>query len=269
MKSPMVDGALRFASGYAFSSTVLARSTAGAEPSVPTLTASTPRLSNRVAGMFTAGQTKLLRFQKPNRGPLDPSSGNAAAVAPAGQRPRAGVVASCAQDTAPAGTGLAEPFPFSPRPWNVPGIDSPGSARTTTSPWTPGIARSRAVSGATDAAGPAGVMAGPTRVPAGPIWTVLFGCWSASWVVSMLTTAGVPNRVWFTASWVAMATTAAVVMSRASTRPLTAQKAALGSSARRRAAISVAGRFASRAMPRAATIVSHGPAMTRPTMISR
>ena len=45
---------------------------------------------------------------------------------------------------------------------------------------------------------PAGVMAGPTRVPAGPIWTVLFGCWSASWVVSMLTTVPVPNLVWFT-----------------------------------------------------------------------
>ncbi len=85
----------------------------------------------------------------------------------------------------------------------------------------------------------------------------------------MLTTVPVPNLVWFTVSWVAMATTAAVVMSRASTRPLTARKAALGSSARRRAAISVAGRLASRAITRAATMVSHGPATTRPTMIRR
>src|SRR3984957_8883271 len=150
MKSPIVWGALRFASGYAFSSTVLARSTAGTEPSVPTLTASTPRLSSRLAGMSTAGQTKPLRFQKPTNGPLNPPSGNAAAVAPAGQRPRAGTVASCGQEIAPAGTGLAEPSEFSPRPWNVPGIDSPGSARTTTTPWTPPIAASRAVSGATD-----------------------------------------------------------------------------------------------------------------------
>src|SRR3984957_4936112 len=247
----MVDGALMAASGYPFSSTVLARS--------------------------TAGQTTPLRFQKPNSGPLHPWSGNPAATAPAGQRPSAGMVASCGQEMAPAGTGVAGPFPFSPRPWNVPGMDNPGSARTTTTLWTPAIACSRAVSGATDAADPAPVEAGRVGAPTGwPLavwtWTVSpepSGCWSASWLVSMLTTVPVPNLVWFTVSWVAIATTAAVVMSRASTRPLTARKAALGSSARRRAAISVAGRLASRAITRAATMVSHGPAMTRPTMISR
>src|ERR1700722_4248811 len=150
----MVDGALSMASGYAFSSTVLARSTGGSEPVVPTLTASTPRPSSLLAGMFPAGQTTPLRFQKPNSGPLNPCSGNATATAPAGQRPSMGMVASCGQEIAPAETGLAVPSPFSPRPWNVPGMDSPGSARTTTTPWTPAIARSRAVSGATGAAGP-------------------------------------------------------------------------------------------------------------------
>jgi hypothetical protein len=66
-----------------------------------------------------------------------------------------------------------------------------------------------------------------------------------------------------------MATTATVVMNRASTRPLTARKAALGSSARRRAAISVPGRLVHRAMPLAAAMVSHGPATNRPTMMSK
>src|ERR1700727_3297812 len=107
----MVDGALMAASGSPFSSTVLARSTATSEPVVPTLTASTPRPSSLLAVMFTAGQTTPLRFQKPNSGPLNPCSGNAAATAPGGQRPSAGIVASCRQEMAPAETGLAVPCP--------------------------------------------------------------------------------------------------------------------------------------------------------------
>ena len=64
------------------------------------------------------------------------------------------------------------------------------------------------------------------------------------------------------------ATTATVMMNSARTRPLTARNAARGSSASRRAAISAPGRLARRAMTRAPAIVSHGPAMTRPIMIS-
>ena len=71
------------------------------------------------------------------------------------------------------------------------------------------------------------------------------------------------------AFWVVMPATATVVMNRARTRPLTARNAARGSSASRRAAISAPGRLVRRAMIRAPVIVSHGPAMTRPTMISR
>src|ERR1700728_4104980 len=99
----MVDGALRLTSGYAFSSTVRARSPAAPEPPVPTLTPSAPRSASRSAVTFTAGQTTPLRFQKPNSGPLNPCSGNAAATAPGGQRPSAGIVASCGQAMTPAG----------------------------------------------------------------------------------------------------------------------------------------------------------------------
>ena len=90
-----------------------------------------------------------------------------------------------------------------------------------------------------------------------------------TWSVSTFASAALPNRVSSLAFCVVMATTATVVMNSASTRPLTARKAALGSSARRQAASSVAGRLVHRAMARAATIVSHGPAMNRPTMMSR
>src|SRR5260370_4999481 len=89
-------------------------------------------------------------------------------------------------------------------------------------------------------------------------------CWAANWSVTTFVSAAVPHRVRFLVSCVVMATTATVVMNRASTRPLTARKAALGSSARRRAAISVLGRLVHRAMPRAAAMVRHGPAMKRP-----
>src|SRR5262245_35260015 len=66
--------------------------------------ASTPRVSSRVAGTFAAGQV-IVVASLPNRGPLNPSEGNAAVVAPAGQRPRAGTAATCAHETTPAETG--------------------------------------------------------------------------------------------------------------------------------------------------------------------
>src|SRR5271154_5041183 len=107
----MVDGAVRLGEVYALSSIVLACSTAGTEPFVPTLMASTPRLSSREAGTFTAGQV-IAADVLASRGPPNPSSGNAAAVAPAGQRPGAGTAASCAHETTPAETGLgATPGP--------------------------------------------------------------------------------------------------------------------------------------------------------------
>src|SRR5580693_10701334 len=106
----MVDGALWPGFAYALSSIVLACSTAGSEPFVPTLIASTPRLSSREAGTFTAGQV-IPADVMASRGPANPSSGNAAAVAPAGQRPRAGTVASCAHETRPAGMGVGGPAP--------------------------------------------------------------------------------------------------------------------------------------------------------------
>ncbi|GEM_PF-3962127 len=134
---------------------------------------------------------------------------------------------------------------------------SPGAARTTITPWTPGIPPSRAASGAADAAG--------SGVP----WDAEKDDWPASWSVTTPAAAAVFHRVRFLASCVVMATTATVVMNRASTRPLTARNAALGSSARRRAAISVPGRLVRRAMSLATVMVSHGPAMTRPTMMSR
>src|SRR5690242_21695801 len=90
-----------------------------------------------------------------------------------------------------------------------------------------------------------------------------------TWLVSTFASVALAHRVRFLAFHVVMPTTATVVMNRASTRPLTARKAALGSSARRRAAISVPGRLVRRAMGRAAAMVSHGPAMARPAMMTR
>src|SRR2546430_15635789 len=94
------------------------------EPFVPTLMASTPRLSSREAGTFTAGQV-IPSDVVGSTGPANPSFGNAAAVAPAGQRPRAGTVASCAHETTPADTGLAGPPGKAPRVWDVPGAGDP------------------------------------------------------------------------------------------------------------------------------------------------
>lgn len=57
-------------------------------------------------------------------------------------------------------------------------------------------------------------------------------------------------------------------MQSASTSPLTARKPAFGSSASRRPAISTVGRPVRRAISRAPTMVSHGPASTSPPRIS-
>src|SRR6516162_9318288 len=100
----MVVGAPRPGYAGAFSSSVLACSTACVVPFV-----ATPRVSSRAAGTFAAGQV-IVVASVPNRGPLNPSEGNATAVAPAGQRPRAGTVASCAHETTPAGTGPLMPW---------------------------------------------------------------------------------------------------------------------------------------------------------------
>ena len=54
----------------------------------------------------------------------------------------------------------------------------------------------------------------------------------------------------------------------ASTSPRTARKAALGLSASRREASSGDAPFSTRAHHRAVTAVSHGPAITRPIMVS-
>jgi hypothetical protein len=73
-------------------------------------------------------------------------------------------------------------------------------------------------------------------------------------------------------SWASMAViiaTVTVVMNMARMSPLTARKAAFGSSPRRRAAMSAAARLACWAMSRAPVIVSHGPATMSPAMISK
>src|ERR1700749_4306619 len=103
---------------------------------------SAPRASSRAAGTFAAGQVIPVVFT-PNSAPLTPNppSGNAAAVAPAGQRPRAGTAASCAQEITPAGAGPWGPNGL-PLLSSDPGRVSRGYARTTTTPWTPGIPRS-------------------------------------------------------------------------------------------------------------------------------
>jgi hypothetical protein len=71
------------------------------------------------------------------------------------------------------------------------------------------------------------------------------------------------------ATMVPITPTATVVTKSARTTPLTARKPALGSSASRRAAISVATRLVRLAMSRDPTMVSQGPATTSPTMVTR
>src|ERR1700735_4558887 len=133
---------------------------------------------------------------------------------------------------------------------------SPGSARTTSTPRPPGIPLSRAAGGPAGAAGPgAAVPSFVSRAPAATIWLD-----ADTWLVSTFASAALAHRGKPLAFGVVIAATVTVVTNRASTRPLTARKAARGSSARRRAAISVPGRLVHRAMARAAAIVSHGPA---------
>ena len=158
----------------------------------------------------------------------------------------------------------SSPNGLTPRFSKRPGIVSPGTARTTSTPWTPGTAFSRAASGAAGAAGPG--FAVPDRAPGALPWPTAFDADICA--VSTCDSAMLPNLVGSLASCVVIAIVATVVTSSASTRPLTERNAARGSSPMRRAAISVPGRLVHRAMSRAAAMVSHGPAMNSPMMIS-
>src|ERR1700728_3017891 len=133
---------------------------------------STPRASSPATDTFAAGQVYVSTFELKPRGPWKPSAGNSAVAAPAGQRPSAGTVASCAHETTPAGIGVTlpsvpSPNALTPRFSKRPGIISPGTARTMSTPWTPGTALSWAASGAAGAAGPG--FAVPDRTP-GPLF---------------------------------------------------------------------------------------------------
>ena len=71
------------------------------------------------------------------------------------------------------------------------------------------------------------------------------------------------------ARMVVMTPTDTLVANRAMISPLMARNAARGLSESRRPARRAAGRWARRAMSREPTMVSHGPAMTRPAMIRK
>src|SRR5215813_6381933 len=179
---------------------------------------STPRAPSRAAGTFAVGQMYVSTFElKPK-----PSDGNSAVAAPAGQRPSAGTVVSCAHETTPAGIGVTlpsalTPNSLTPRFSKRPGIVSPGTARTTSTPWTPGTALSRAASGAAGAAGPG--FAVPDRTP-GPLpWATAEDADTCA--VRTCDSAMLPNLVGSLAFCVLMAIVATVVISSASTRPLT------------------------------------------------
>src|SRR6202046_2334995 len=201
------------------SSSVRARSTVAVAPFVATLMPSTPRASSSATGTFAAGQVYVSAFALKPRGPGRPPAGNSAVAAPAGQRPSAGTVASCAHETAPAGIGVTlpsglTPNALTPRFSKRPGIVSPGTARTTSTPWTPGTALSWAASGAAGAAGPG--FAVPDRIPGAlprPNADDADIC-----AVSTCASATVPNLVGFLASCVAIAIVATVVTSSARTR---------------------------------------------------
>src|ERR1700685_2587800 len=213
------------------SSSVRARSTVAVAPFVATLMPSTPRASSPAAGTFAAGQVYVSTFELKPRGPLKASAGNSAVAVPAGQRPSAGTVASCAHETTPAGIGVTlpsvlTPNVLTPRFSKRPGIVSPGTARTTTTPWTPGTALSSAASGAAGAAGPG--FAVPDRAP-GPLpWATASDADICA--VSTCDSAMLPNLVGFLASCVVIAIVATVVTSSASTTPLTARNGARGAS---------------------------------------
>ena len=138
------------------------------------------------------------------------------------------------------------------------GGSAQGRARTSMTLCTPSIWLSRASSAA--GGGTAGVGDGRPRESSG---------WPARSSASTPAAARPPMGPRSFALCVVMAATATVVMNSARTRPLTARNPARGSSASRRAAISESGRLVRRARTCAPTIVSQGPAVTRPTMISR
>src|SRR5260370_33870430 len=105
---------------------------------------------------------------------------------------------------------------------------SHGAARTTSTPWTPGIPFSCAVSGAAGAAGPGRAV--PALAP-GPL---LPATWfdADTWLVSTVASAALAHRVRSLAFCVVMATTATVVINRSSSRPLPAREEVRGSSGR-------------------------------------
>src|SRR5579862_3227571 len=155
-------------------------------------------------------------FELKPSGPLNPSAGNSAVAAPAGQRPSAGTVASCAHETTPAGIGVTlpsvlTPNALTPRFSKRPGIVSPGTARTTSTPRTPGTALSWAASGAAGAAGPGFAM--PDRAPRPPFSAAALD--SDTCAASTCDSAMVPNLVGSLASCVAIAIVATVVTSSA------------------------------------------------------
>jgi hypothetical protein len=88
---------------------------------------------------------------------------------------------------------------------------------------------------------------------------------SASTSLALARPAGAP----WPARIVVVIPIAALVMNRARISPLTDRNAARGLSPSRRPAMSAAGLLVRRARTRDPTMVSHGPAMTTPAIVSR
>ena len=123
-------------------------------------------------------------------------------------------------------------------------------------PWTPGIDRSLA-----------------STVP-GTVATAEIG-WPEAVALTMnesASTSLTPPR-WLGAPWsariVVVIPTATLVMNKATMSPLIERNAARGLSPSRRPAMSAAGLLVCRARTCDPTMVSHGPAMTTPTIVSR
>ena len=146
----------------------------------------------------------------PSRGPSSPSSGNAAPAAPAGQRPRAGTVASCAHETAPAGTGTggpdgkapSRPAPC-PRPHRAKSAPCPLTAWATTPPWKPLMSWRRLFSASPQASTPPDCSQScpdqPGSRPTGGCASVVPGSAPATPIPSCSSRSGTPGRRCF--SW--------------------------------------------------------------------
>ena len=125
-----------------------------------------------------------------------------------------------------------------------------GSAWITVTPRTPGRACSRARTASGGAAWG---------------WPSVYPAMKYSATMSRPTSPPVEALCWATME--AMTPKAELATKRATMSPLTARKAARGLSARRRPAISVAGRAARRARTRDPTMVSQGPATMSPARV--